>query len=117
MKKKLFICLLLVLGLFLITGCSTKKEEVIEGNNKEKEIEKEEEEEDTSNRVVMPDVSGMSLEEAKRKIYAAGFVHYFYNTVEIESDVYSGLVVKTSPAAGSSFRSSNSLQITFYISK
>ena len=117
MKKKLFICFL-VFGLFLITGCSTKKEEVIE-DNKEKVEEKEDtkEEEDTSNRVVMPDVSGMSLEEAKRKIYAAGFVHYFYNTVEIESDVYSGLVVKTSPAAGSSFRSSNSLQITFYISK
>lgn len=116
MKKKLIICLMIVFGIFLITGCSTKKEEVIE--EKKEEVEKEEEEkEDNSNRVVMPDVSGMTLEEAKRKIYAAGFVHFFYNTVEVESDVYSGLVVKTSPPAGSSFRSANSLQITFYISK
>ena len=106
---------MIVLTLFLITGCSTKEEKIDE-KVVEKETEKEEEE-DTSGRIVMPDVAGMSLEEAKRELYKVGFIHYFYNTVEIESDVYSGLVVKTSPAAGSSFRSSNSLQITFYISK
>jgi beta-lactam-binding protein with PASTA domain len=107
----------LLLSIFIITGCGTKKEI---NNNEEKKEEKErveKEESDTDNKIELPDVSGMKLEAAIRKIQQAGFINFFYGTREIESDVYSGLVVKTSPPAGSKFSRKNKLNITFYISK
>ena len=58
----------------------------------------------------------MTLAEAKEKLESIGFDRYYYKTVEMDSELDEGLIVKNEPGAGVAFNKADYISFTFYIS-
>ena len=92
-----------------------KKEEATkEEKNTEKKEEKKEEKKDDGNSQKVPDLTGLTLDEAIAKLNA-NKIKSSFSIQKIDSDKPKDTIVKTEPAAGSSI--DGDLQITFYFSK
>ncbi len=65
--------------------------------------------------VEMPDLSGMTKDEAEQSLKSSGFTNYTFYNVESDS-VTAGKVVYTDPAAGNQVQSGDTTEIKIYVS-
>ena len=68
-------------------------------------------------KLYVPDLTGLTVDEAQKKLDEAGFSGYFYSITETDSDMKKGLIVKATPPAGSSFYEGNTVSFDFEVSK
>ena len=71
---------------------------------------------DSENQIRVPNLKGMTFEEAQDKLESSGFERYYFSKTEIDSELEEGLIVKTQPGQGVSFNKSDFIDFTFYIS-
>ena len=72
---------------------------------------------DSENVIRVPDMKGMTFEEAQNKLESNGFEKYYFSRQEIDSNQEVGTIVKTEPGPGVSFNKSDFISFTFYISR
>ncbi len=68
-------------------------------------------------KLYVPDLTGLTVDEAKDKLDKAGFSGYFYSVTETDSDLEKGLIAETTPTTGSSFYEGNAVTFVFFVSK
>ena len=69
-----------------------------------------------TNQIKIPDFKGMTLDEAHKKIESLGITHYMESIEKVNSDLDEGVIVKFTPAHGTSFSEGELIYFTFYIS-
>ncbi len=70
----------------------------------------------SENDIRVPDLKGMTFEEAQDKLESSGFTQYYFSKEEVDSSLEKGLIVKTQPGPGVSFNKNDFISFTFYIS-
>ena len=96
---------------------SSKKEDSSSKTDKkdDKDKDKDKEKEEDNNLPKLPDLTGMTVEEATAKLNSERIASDF--TIQREdSDLKSGVIVRTEPKAGSPLPTEEKLQIIFYLS-